>query len=232
MAALTRRGWDTILVEVIKRAGGINYSGFPARAQQLISAAYYDICSLYRHSELEATSGSLLSAGDYFFLMTGFEPDLYHLHALYESVNDGGSTPSRILQRRDLAGWAMHYNTTAGQPESYAVHGNTGSIMAVFDREADEERTYAVLYQFLPTRPDFTTDDTPATGPQWDEHLIELALSKIGAAVGDQQLAAVNAALFRDFVSQNAQNLIEQSQGASSTPQGVVSHRMSTGKVP
>jgi hypothetical protein len=86
-------------------------------------------------------------------------------------------------------------------------------------------------YQMLPERPDFSGTDTPLTGQQWDEHLIELALAKLGAATGDQQLAAVNAALYKDFVSQVAQPLIDKTIG-SSTPEASTSNKMSTGKLP
>ena len=231
MAALTRRGWDEILDEVLLRSGGKNYSGWSARVQQFISAAYYDICSLYRHIELEATNGAVLDAGDYYFALASFSPDVYHVHVLYESVNNGGISPLKMLSRKDTAGIVMAWSSTDGQPEAYSLRGSSGDYIVVFDREADIERSYVVIYQSKPTRPDFATTDAPEIGPHWDEHLIELALAKIGVATGDQQMASVNAALYKDFVSQVAQPLIDKTIGAS-TPEAATSNKMSTGKLP
>lgn len=242
MAALTRRGWSDILTEVLRRAGGINYSGFSARAQQLISAAYYDICSLYRHVELELVAVFDTVQYDLEITITAvgaMTPDVsgvvYHVHSLYERAFNNPPAhfyPAQLLTRVDRAALLSQFSVTAAQPQFYAIYGNVaGEITVGFNCPADISRGYVIVLQQLPERPDFTTTDVPGIGQQWDEHLIELSLSKIGAACGDQQLAAVNAALFRDFVSQSGQVLIQGTQGAS-TPDAAITHRMSTGKVP
>lgn len=233
MAELERRTWAEILDEVKRRSGGKNYSGWEDRVKQFISAAYLDICSLYRHLEMETYEFVTMPTGKR-SLQVALDTDLHHIIAVFEIEDLSTQDPTALLVRFDISQWAARFDYQSdGRPTHYTVtHSFDFPFTIRFNCGLDQTRYYIVYYQKIPDRPDFDdADAVPETGQHWDEHLIELSLAKLGAAIGDQELAAINAALFKDFVSQVAQPLL-QTANASSTPEGVTTNKMSTGKNP
>lgn len=207
MATITRRDWQSISTEVVARAGGINYSGFAARAEQAIHAAYLDIACLYAHYPLmQYETFSQPTTQNYHTIPT----EAWAILGVAES-NATSDAPATPLKRLDFSGYlgsgTLSYTTTE-RPEAYFVRASYTDptqyrhlVFAV--AQLDQARNYYLFYQRLPTAPDFDSTTTyPEIDKVWDEHLIELSLVKIGNLIGDQQLASINAALYKDFVSQ------------------------------
>ena len=236
MATIARRSWSVLSTEIVKRAGGVNYSDFAARVQESVYAAYLDIACLYAHYPLmqyelfaQGTSVNYHDIPSEAWAILGVSEQ--------NATADAPAKPLKRLSISEFMGSGTSAYTATARPDCYFVRASytapTQYRHLVFNvAQLDQTRSYYLYYQRLPTAPDFTSTTTyPEVDRVWDEHLIELALSKIGNLEGDQHLTAVNAALYKDFVSQIGIELLRDVPTAA-TGDAKTTNTQSSGKNP
>ena len=236
MATITRRNWSEIKTETIKRSGGINYSAFGTRVEQAVWSAYQDIACLYPHFPLMTylyfSQGTSLNYKE-------LPSDLWAVLGVSEENTATGApgAPLRRLTIPEYLGAGTKAYAATAKPDGYFLRSSfsdpTTTKALVFNvTNLDTARNYYLFYQRTPTAPDFASTTTyPQTDSVWDEHLIELALLKIGTWSGDSHLATTNAALYKDFVSQIGIEPLRETMTAA-MPEGKVSNTQSSGKNP
>ena len=237
--ATARRSLLDLKTEFLSRVGGINYSGWSTRADQLLRAAYVDIASLYAHEKL--LSSTAWSVGPTTTYLVPIPSDLYEILGVFEYDELQPSAllyPVRMLRRLTLSEWMSNPFTTltSTRPGGYLFGCGivSPSTRALFldVNSLDEPRDYGMFYQRRVIDPDFTSSSLYSElGQEWDEHILEHALFKAGIAIGDQQLAATNAQLFKDFVSQSGQKLLRESP-SSADEVTIGANRMPSHKIP
>jgi hypothetical protein len=208
LSVVDRMNWSEIRAEVKSRAHGIGYSGWTARLDQLIKEAYLDLCFMFEHPELEEYDDLAVAQNA---VTMPIPEDSYMVIGIAEMSAIGGE-PTGWPKFRHHSILSSLYSSTAGQPEHYSRFATD----FYFDRKLDAQRFYRVFYIRRPDNPDLDSTVTfPEFGDQWDGHLIELALARIGVAINNQALAVQNATLFRDFAGQQPQPQLAKSTAAN-----------------
>ena len=202
MASITRRTWIDLKDEFIRASRGIRYPNWAARAEQLINEAYLDLCTLYHHKELEEVWKVSVSQSGF----SASYPDDAHIIFVVAEI-DAEDLPSRFLELVHVGQWSGIFRSEEGRPRQYG----TFQKQIYFNCKLSEPRNYNVYYQRYPSPPDFSGASTSEIAQVWDAHLVELALVKAGIRNSDDQLAMLNAQMFKDFVSQQPQPLLIQS---------------------
>jgi hypothetical protein len=196
MAALARRNWLENQTEIIRRLGGINYTGFTTRVQYWLTASYHYLSTCYHHFELDVIDSSLTLSTTVNTL--ALPADCYILIAVRLKDPATGKFLAGGVGIGDAASRLVEFTNEIGKPETYVRFKNT----LYFSHIPDKAYPVDLFYYKLPANPDFTGTDVPLTGQDCDEHLIEGALRLGWPAVARPDLGEPNRQLFTEWLAE------------------------------
>jgi hypothetical protein len=151
--------------EATRRLGGHAYTGFPARVQRWIEAAYFWATSTYHHPELDTEDASnTLAVGE-------SSVPLFSDVKVPVSVallQPGTTTLDRYLKLRDFHVIQAQFDETRGKPTLYARFGNS----LRFERKSNAAYPISVFYYRKPPAPLFGADDSSLLAEEWDEIIL------------------------------------------------------------
>jgi hypothetical protein len=198
MAAITRRGFDDLRDEALKRAGYESSTGataFQGRMEYFILAAYLDICHSIHHYELDVIDSSLvLSTSNNYVDFTGLSPKVHVVVSFtIGDVSTGDLIRALVPTRFQQALYGQ--DLTAGEPTQRARFKER----LYFDKIPDAAYKSVIYYYSEPPLPDFAVD-SPAISHVWDEHIIEGAVAKANRAVWDPETTVRQGELLSDWL--------------------------------
>lgn len=168
MAVLTRRTWSDLLAEHKLRVGR-NTSGYDSRGQRFLETAQYDLGTVFYHPDLTDPDGSItLSTSNPYVNL----PNDWFVILVIQLLDEGGTSsrrritmkhPSVILQDPQFG--------RTGEPTKAALLAN----QVWFDRLPEHAWKARVVYQKLPTAPDFAGSVSPDLHRSWDDRILERA---------------------------------------------------------
>lgn len=212
MAAITRRIFEGLRDEHMRRVGRANDSNYTSRAQEFVTAAYYDICHLFHHHELDALDTTILfsTSNPYITL-----PANCHIVIAFQARAVGtGLDLGTLIPIRSTSLFAQ-YNPTAGSatepPHYYARHGGR----LYFNQLPGAAFLSTLYYYQIPDAPDFATGTVAApriSMLKWvyDEHIIDLSVARAKGAAWLPELAAPDHANLKVFLEQTPEMLLSQ----------------------
>lgn len=184
MAVIARRTWAEIRDEVIKRAHGIDVSGFSTRVEHVLWATYLDLCLSYHHFELDVLDTSTLTASISTNQVTLPTNCFIVISVRLRDAATGlifkgqvSAAPARVL--------VTEYRKVTGLPTRYCRFGSA----LHFNFIPSEAFKVDLFYYKTPIAPDFSTATSPETHVEMDEHLIQGCLGTLFPALGRPDLA-------------------------------------------
>lgn len=197
MAAITRRTWANLRDEAILALGNYDYTGFSARVEHALYAAYLDIALGWHHYELDASGTATVATND-----TGLTLPTTTFVVMSVHRPTTGLGNALTLQRLHLV--VSNFSATAAAPKHYAR--NTATTI-LFDCPciAGSAGTWTIRYYKAPAAPDFAGAATPDTHWLWDDHILELAIAKMQRKVWRPDLAALSTQSLENWLSQQIQ---------------------------
>ncbi len=196
MAALARRNWVENRDELIRRLGGINYTGFNTRVQYWLTASYLYLCTCYHHFELDVLDSSLTLSTTVNTL--ALPADCYILIAVRLKDPTTGKFLPGGVGISNASSKLVEFTNQIGRPKSYVRFKGT----LHFDVIADQAYPVDLFYYKLPANPDFTGTDVPLIGQDCDEHLLEGALRLAWPGVSRPDLGDPNRQLFTEWLAE------------------------------
>lgn len=227
MAVLAARTWAQLLTEALLRVGNITTSGFDARMQRWLEAAYFNLCTTYHHVEFDTISTSLTASTTSNEVdLSSLSPKLFVLAGLrLRASSTTTSTITGPLVPRDFRSVFDKYTATAGQPTTVARWGDK----LYFDTLPLAAYGLNLYYLRYPTAPDFAAPTSPETGRDVEEHIIEGAIQLAFPGMGRPDLGAVNRELVATWLNEQVRlpltadpivNLPERQRAGTTTVQG------------
>lgn len=195
MAALARRTWSQNASEVIRRLGGVNYTGFDTRVQYWLTASLHYLSTCYHHFELDTldSSKTLSTSVNTLTIPT----DCFVLICVRMKDPDTSKFIGQIGPY-DASANLVEYRSAVGVPKYYSRFGST----LHFDVIANKAYPVDIFYYKLPAAPDFTGSDVPPLGADCDEHIIESALRLGWPAVARADLGDPPRQLFTEWLAE------------------------------
>src|SRR6476661_5355659 len=185
MAAITRRTWQAIEAEAIRRLAGQNQTGFSLRVDHWLWSAYWLLATTYHHFELdkEDTTTLTIASGANTLALPS---DCFMVVAL--TLRASGVQVGEV---NDYSFSALRsaYTATSGQPQRRSRFGSN----LYFDVKADKTYNVDLYYYKTPAAPDFVSGASfPETSVDVDEHIIEAACRFANPAIGRPDLGDVD----------------------------------------
>lgn len=162
MAVLSRPTFADMETEVVRRLGGIDYTGFSTRVEHWIANAYSWAATSFHHIELDAVTSSppTVSVGDPSYDLPS---DCYIVLAVRLGTNY-----NRWLRPTNFEAITAKVLTTNGAP----VEWSRFLDKVYFDRPPALETTAVTYYIKEPAAPDFSTPTSSALAAEWDELIV------------------------------------------------------------
>lgn len=206
MAQITRRIWSELATEAILAGGGHTYTGYSTRMNYWLTEAYYDICAMYHHYELDAKAFVTVPAGS---KEVTVPPNCYVVIGLSEL--DANDAPKRFLMSERPQIVMATQRVLASSVRSYARIGNTLLLDAALSTAAK----YQIDYYRTPVAPDFAAtsgqpNSVPETSWLWDTHLIDAALAKSKRRIWRPDLAAFDAQDLMTWLGEQIQSQMKE----------------------
>lgn len=194
MAVITRRTWQAIETETIRRLAGQTQTGFSLRVDHWLWNAYRMLTSTYHFFELDKEDVSLTIASGANTL--ALPADCFAMIAMTLRVSG-----AQVGEVQDYSFSALRsaYTATAGQPSRRSRFA--GKLY--FDVKADKSYDVDLYYYRTPADPDFASGSAfPETSVDVDEHIIEGACRFANPAIGRPDLGDVDRQLLTEWLAQ------------------------------
>lgn len=194
MAAITRRTWQAIEAETVRRLAGINYTGFSLRVDYWLWHAYWLLATTYHHFELDKEDTTLsIAAGANTLALPS---DCFMLAAM--TLRASGLQVGEVTDY-SFSALRSAYTAATGQPARRARFGSN----LYFDVKADKLYNVDLYYYKAPAAPDFASGASfPETSVDVDEHIIEAACRFANPAIGRPDLGDVDRQLLTEWLTQ------------------------------
>lgn len=204
MAPLTRRTWANIRDEVITSVGGVDYTGFSGRVEQVTYATYLELALGWFHHELETVSAVTTSTND---VTINAPTDCFILEGVYRAAT---TSLGNQLDTKTFSALAGQFSTTAATPAYYCRWKD--KILLNCPVSASAAGSWSLRYYAIPAPPDYSAGTSPTTAWLWDEYIIEGATAKMMGRVWRPDLQVMGMQTMASWVQGQVQpNLAEKS---------------------
>lgn len=200
MAVIARRTFDLLKDEHVRRVGrdgDSNYTATSGRAEQFITSAYFDICRMWHHSELDATSTAVTLSASAASASIAAITDLDIVTAVAIRTVVGGTLLRGLRRTNDVSGLVSKaINATADVPAEY---GRFGSAL-FFDVVPDQAYPTTIYYYKVPTAPDFAAAAaSSALRRVWDEHILQYSVAMAQGALWVPEHVPASYQMFQQY---------------------------------
>jgi hypothetical protein len=171
MAALTRRTWLNLRDDLMQRVGRGSVTAYEARAQELLAAAYFEICTLFHHYELDEEDASLTLSTTSNQL--ALPADTFGIFSFSVRHPGTGAWIATLTWEEAHSLLNRYQAVTKAPSEGLDRYTRYGSNLEL-PRLPDQAYKTTLRYYKVPAAPDFSSG-SPAIGRWWDQVILDYA---------------------------------------------------------
>lgn len=206
MAQITRQLWSALRDEAILASGGHAYTGFSGRVEYWMTQAYYDLCSMYHHYELDGEKIIAVPTGA---SKVDLPTDCFIVVAV--GLIDSSDLPIRFLRMENFKLQGGGFRPQQADLLSFSRYQNA----IYFNAQAKAGTKIKLYYYRNPNAPDFSgtsgqPNSIPETQWKWDAHLIDATVARAQRRIWRPDLGQFNAQALSDWLDDQVQSQMKE----------------------